>query len=429
MNYKEAVNYIDNELNSGCNPGLKRIYRLLDLIGNPQRVIKIVHIAGTNGKGSVSAMVTAIVAKAGYKVGTYNSPHLVSIRERFLINNKAISENNFIKYVKILKEKIEFLKRVGEEIPTQFEVLTALAYMYFRDEKIDIGVIEVGLGGRYDATNVIEEPMVSIITSIDYDHMGVLGEAIEQISYEKAGIIKKNGITVLYPQKYNESEKIIESISKELNNKIIRIKKENIHAKDFSLSGQLFSYHYDGKEYKDLKLPLLGDHQLINAAVAITSVVILKDFAFNISDKHIKEGLEKVLWSGRLSIISKNPLIVLDGAHNESGVQVLALALKKYFKNKDLILIMAMLKDKDHKKSLQIIAPMAKLFIATEVESERALKAEDLYLEAKNYSSNATFTSSLENALKIATSKYTEESVICIAGSLYLIGQAYKLLN
>ncbi len=429
MNYIEALKYIDTELKGGCNPGLSRINNLLKLIGNPHKGLKAIHVAGTNGKGSVSAMVSNILIESGYKVGTYISPHLINITERYLINNKEIENVRFAKYVEILKEKIDFMKNIGEEVPSQFEMLTALAFLYMKEENVDIAVVEVGLGGRYDATNVLE-PLVSVIMSIGYDHMSILGSTIEEIAYEKAGIIKSKGITVLYPQTYKEAESVIESVSEELGSRLIKLRKETVSSGNFSLEGQLIDYSYKDVNYKNIRLPLLGDHQQINAAMAITVATLLIDLGFPIKENHIKKGIENVKWLGRLSIISKNPLMVIDGAHNVDGILVLSNAIKKYFGDKKLILIMGMLKDKEHDKSLGIIAPMANVFIATEPLDGRALKAKELGMEANKYTSNVLVEPSIENAIKKAKTMYVENDfVICIAGSLYLIGEVIRLLN
>lgn len=428
MNYNEALKYIDTELKGGCNPGLGRITKLLNIVGNPQKELKSIHIAGTNGKGSTAAMISGILKESGYKVGTYISPHLTNITERYLINNIEIDRISFSKYVKFLKEKIELIKNTGEEIPSQFEMLTALAFLYFKDEKVDIAVVEVGLGGRYDATNVLDT-MISVIMSISFDHMSILGNTINEIAYEKAGIIKNKGVTVLYPQKYSEAEKVVESISAKLDNKLIKIKKDNIDLKSFGLDGQVMNYSYNGIDYKDISLPLLGDHQLLNAAVAITVSSILNDYGYKIKKDHIKNGIGSVKWLGRLSIVSKNPLIFIDGAHNIDGITTLVSTIKKYFNGKKLILIMGMLRDKEHDKSLEIIAPMASMFIATEPLGDRALKAEELGKEAIKYNLNVKIESSLKMAIKEALSIYSEDSVICIAGSLYLIGEANRLFN
>ncbi len=428
MNYEDAIKYVDLKLKGGFNPGLHRINNLLDLIGNPHKDLKTVLIAGTNGKGSIAAMLSSIVKESDYKVGTYVSPHLINITERYLINGNSISEIDFAKYVTFLKEKIDLVKLKIGEIPSQFEVLTALAFLYFKDKKVDIGIIEVGLGGRYDATNVLD-PIISIIASINYDHMDILGDTIDKIAYEKAGIIKNNGITVLYPQRYVEAERVIKEICEKRNSRLINVKKEDITFNSFSMDFQSIDYAFNGIRYRDIEIPLLGDHQVLNATVAFTASILLNDLGFKISELNAKKGIYKTKWIGRFNIISRNPLIIIDGAHNADGVLALSLALKKYFENKELILVMGMLKDKEHDKSLEILASAAKLFIATEPISDRALKAEELAVEAGRYCSNVKVEPLLKKAVETAVKNYTENSVICIAGSLYLIGEAYKLFN
>lgn len=428
MNYREALEYVEAELKGGCNPGLKRIKRLLELLGNPHKELKAIHIAGTNGKGSVSAMISSILKESKYKVGTYISPHLIDYRERYSVNGIMISESRFTKYTELLKDKIEYMKSRKEEIPSQFEMLTALAFLYMRDEKVDVVVIEVGLGGRYDATNVVDS-MISVITSISYDHMGILGESIKEIAFEKAGIIKKNGLTILYPQKHIEAENVVGAVCRELNNKLIKVKADVVIPKKFGIDGQIFDYYYEDNKYNDIKLPLLGDHQLLNAAVAITTAVSLADFGFKIDKNDLLKGIENTRWPGRLSIVSNDPLIIIDGAHNSDGVSALSDALKKYFRGKELILVMGMLKDKEYSKSIEILSPMANIFIATQPLSERALSAEEVGREAKKYCSNVMIEPSLADAINKANNMYNSNSVICISGSLYLSGEAYKIIT
>ncbi|NLM44245.1 MAG: bifunctional folylpolyglutamate synthase/dihydrofolate synthase [Clostridiales bacterium] len=424
MNYQEVLEYIEHNLRGGCNPGLNRIQNLLELLGNPHKDIKAVHIAGTNGKGSTTAMLSSILREAGYKVGTYISPHLITITERYLINGIRIDEETFAKYFSIIKNAIEQMKTDGLEIPTEFEALTALAFLYFKDMNIDIGVIEVGLGGRYDATNVLNSIM-SIITSISHDHMNVLGESIEKISYEKAGIIKRDQITILYPQRYKEAEEVIEKVCKEKNSICVKVSEENVVQKGFGLEGQKIDYLFNGKIYKNIMLPLLGDHQLLNAAVAISAAVKLNELGFTLSEDSIRKGIGKVVWPGRLSIISKEPFIVIDGAHNKDGVYALSKAVKKYFKDKDIVILMGMLKDKDHKESISILGPMAKQIVITEPNSERALSAEELAEEAREFCQEVYAMPNISEALEKALNIAGNHSIILICGSLYLIGEIY----
>ena len=428
MDYKEALEYVDMNLKGGCNPGLSRIKRLLELLGNPQKQIKAIHIAGTNGKGSVTAIVSSILKEGGYKVGTYISPHLHSITERYLVNGVRIEEEVFAAYVSIIKDNIQRMVNADEEMPSQFEALTALAFLYFKDANIDIGVIEVGLGGRYDATNVLDS-LISIITSISYDHMSILGDTIEKIAYEKAGIIKKQQTTILYPQRYAAAEEVIEAICMEQNSMLVKVNDKDVVQKNFGLEAQIMDYCTNGKCYADIQLPLLGDHQLLNAAVAIRTTVELGELGYHISESHIKKGIKNVKWPGRLSVINSDPLIVIDGAHNEDGVNALVGALKKYFHDKDIILVMGMLRDKNHKVSIETLGPMARKLIATEPASDRALSAAELAEEAKEFCREVYTVPSIAQAIETAKDIVEDNSIIVICGSLYLVGEVFEMIQ
>lgn len=428
MNYAEALEYINLSLKGGCNPGLSRIENLLELLGNPHKAIKAVHIAGTNGKGSITAMISSILKEEGYRVGTYISPHLQSITERYLINNVEIEEDVFAHYVAVIKENIDKMIAAGKEKPSQFEALTALAFLYFKDMGVDIAVVEVGLGGRYDATNVLDS-VISVIASISYDHMDILGDTIEKIAFEKAGIIKKNQTTILYPQRYEEAERVIETVCYEQETSCIKVSSKDVSQKGFGLDGQIMDYSYNGEIYRDIKLPLLGDHQLLNAAVAITAVIKLKELGYQISEDSIRKGIENVKWLGRLSIISKDPLIIIDGAHNEDGIYVLSKALKKYFQDKNIVMVIGMLKDKNHRDSISLLGPLANKIIATEPMSERALSAAELAEEAKEYCPEVYTIPSIAQAIEKAKDIMDSNSIILICGSLYLIGEVCRIIK
>lgn len=428
MNYAEALEYIEANLKGGCNPGLSRIENLLELLGNPHKAIKAVHIAGTNGKGSITAMISSILKEEGYRVGTYISPHLQSITERYLINGMKIEESMFADYVAVIKKSIDEMIAAGKEKPSQFEALTALAFLHFKNMGVDIAVVEVGLGGRFDATNVLDS-VISVITSISYDHMDILGNTIEKIAYEKAGIIKRNQITILYPQRFQEAEKVIEAVCKEQETICVKVLPEDISQKGFELDGQIMDYSYNGEIYRDIKLPLLGDHQLLNAAVAITAVTKLKELGYQISEDSIRKGIENVKWPGRLSIISKNPLIIIDGAHNEDGIYALSQALKKYFIHKNIIMVIGMLRDKNHRDSIRLLGPLASKMIATEPMSDRALSAEELAEEAKEHCPEVYAIPSITHAIEKAKDVVDNNSIVVICGSLYLIGEVYNIIS
>ncbi len=428
MDYNQTIDFIDNKMNYGCKPGLETILSLLELLGNPQKWLKVVHVAGTNGKGSTTAMVSNILTCAGYKTGMYTSPHLYSIRERMIINGEEITESDFVKYAEVVIEKMELMKSMGKNEPTQFELITAMAFLYFYEKKIDILVLEVGLGGALDATNVVDS-IVSIITSISYDHIEILGDTIEKIAFEKAGIIKSDSSTILYPQLYSGAEHVIEEICIDKNTKLTKVKREFGAIKNFEKYMQVFDYSNRNINIYDLRLPLIGDHQILNACTAITAMLELRDLGYKISDEHIRIGLETVIWPCRLSIVKTEPLIIIDGAHNEDGIDSLTDALKKYFSDKKIILVIGMLKDKNYEYAAQKLAPLAAGIITTTPESPRKLRAEVLAKTMGKYSDNVTSIDNLNDAVIYAISQADKTTMICICGSLYLAGEAYKILN
>jgi dihydrofolate synthase / folylpolyglutamate synthase len=428
MNFEQTVHYIENSMRFGCRPGLERTAKLLELLGNPHKNIKCIHIAGTNGKGSTLAMISNIIKHSGYKVGTYTSPHLYKITERMVINGIQISEDHFVKYANMVIDKMKFMEEQNMEVPTQFEMLTAMAFLYFEEMKVDAAVIEVGLGGMYDATNVIDA-VLSVITSISYDHMDILGDTIELIAAEKAGIIKKCTSVVLYPQLYKEVEKVIEQVSTEKNAKLIKVSTDQAKPLAFDIMGQSFDYSYGEIKLPHLHIPLLGDHQIKNSTVAITAAIELSKLGYDIKEEHIRAGLATVEWPCRLSVISKEPLIIIDGAHNEDGVNSLKDAIEKYLQDKSLILVLGMLGDKNYSYAVQELAPLAQRVITTEPISPRALKAEQMAEMARKYNQQVEAEADIIKAIEKAKKSADKDSVIVICGSLYLAGSAYEYLT
>jgi dihydrofolate synthase / folylpolyglutamate synthase len=428
MNFEQTVHYIENSMRFGCRPGLERTAKLLELLGNPHKNIKCIHIAGTNGKGSTLAMISNIIKHSGYKVGTYTSPHLYKITERMVINGIQISEDHFVKYANMVIDKMNFMEEQNMEVPTQFEMLTAMAFLYFEEMKVDAAVIEVGLGGMYDATNVIDA-VLSVITSISYDHMDILGDTIELIAAEKAGIIKKCTSVVLYPQLYKEVEKVIEQVSTEKNAKLIKVSTDQAKPLAFDIMGQSFDYSYGEIKLPHLHIPLLGDHQIKNSTVAITAAIELSKLGYDIKEEHIRAGLATVEWPCRLSVISKEPLIIIDGAHNEDGVNSLKDAIEKYLQDKRLILVLGMLGDKNYSYAVQELAPLAQRVITTEPISPRALKAEQMAEMARKYNQQVEAEVDIIKAIEKAKKSADKDSVIVICGSLYLAGSAYEYLT
>jgi len=429
--YTEALDYIYDLTKYGIKLGLKNINYLLSLLGEPHKKLKVIHVAGTNGKGSTSFLVSSILQSDGFKVGLYTSPHLVDFTERIKINNKPIDREKVSELLERIKPSIDKVANTPSYgHPTFFEVITSMAFLYFFEEQVDFLVLEVGLGGRLDATNVCE-PLISVITHIDYDHMDKLGNSLEEIAREKGGIIKPGGIVISskqYDEAYKEIKKIadkknsfIYSIGKEINYKIVKSDSKGVI---FNLKG---IYH----NYENLHTPLLGRHQAGNAATAITAVEALKIKGINISEKAIRDGLEKVKWTGRLEIIQHNPTLVLDGAHNSSGVKVVRDALKEIFSYQRLILILAIFADKDYKKMIQVLAPDADLIIATKAKNPRAASPQAIAKEAAQYigQDKIVVTEDIPQAINCALSNSKEDDLICITGSLYTVGEAKRYFN
>lgn len=386
--------------------GLSRIKRLLKILGNPEKCFPSIHITGSNGKGSVSTFISSVLIEAGYKVGLYTSPHLVDFRERIKINNKMIPEE-------ALNTIIERVRKASEGLDiTYFEAATAIAFLYFKEENISIGVIEVGLGGRLDATNTIK-PLVSIITNISLEHTNYLGNTIEKIAKEKAGIIKR-AVPVVAPL-------IIEKYAKIMGSKIF------VSGRDFTSSGTSKKFKVKTSQvYKDLSLKMLGNHQVKNASFAIMALEIIKrDFPYSFSN--LKKGLKNACIRGRMEVISKKPLIILDGCHNEDAARILREALNTYFPEKKPIFIIGILKDKNKDGFFKALDISKDRVIITEPKIDRKCPKEELFEIAKKYTQDVYLCNELKDALEYAKNIVQKDELICICGSLYLIGEAIKL--
>lgn len=420
MNYEQAVEYIHSLLRFGSKLGLERVRELLDRLGNPEKKLKFIHVAGTNGKGSTVAMCASILQQCGYKTGMYISPFVVDFRERFQINSQMISEEKLTELVYRVKEQIEIMNKNGDEV-TEFEMVTALAFLYFAEENCDIVCLEVGLGGRFDATNVIETPLVSVIASISLDHTEILGDTIEKIAFEKAGIIKKDGITVSYPLQSSPATGVLMEVCARENNRLIIPNANAVEIIKSDISGSVFMYGDD--EYT---VNLIGEHQVYNALTVIEVMKILNQKGFNISDECIKTGLSETRFPARFELISKKPLTVIDGAHNLDGAISLRHTLEN-LKIDNIVTIIAMMADKDYEQSLSKIASLCKTVFAVSASNPRSLTPEQLALTAKNYCDDVRCCSDHKTALINAANTVSENGMILICGSLYLAGDIRNL--
>lgn len=392
MFYQEAIDYIKNIERSGSDYGIERMRELLDLLGAPDRHLKFVHIAGTNGKGSVSAYLTSILKEAGYKVGTYNSPSVFCYNERWLINGQPLSDDDVAKYLTVVKECIQseqILRQafdIGEFKPTAFEQETAVAMLAFFDKECDICVLETGLGGRWDATNAIDDKVLSIVTPIGLDHCALLGNTLGEIASEKAAIIKDEVVTCNQPPEVMEQLSrpfAIKDGKKEYRKATVVVCKQPrfLHG---DICGQTFLY--DGKKYE---ISMLGQHQLVNASIAICAVGELKKKHFSIDDNALEKGLKNTVWKARLQVVKnakeefnitipQDKVLVFDGSHNPQGAMTLANAIKELFENKRIHLVLGILKDKDVQGICDTLVPLASKVTCITPPSPRAMKKEEL---------------------------------------------------
>ncbi|MCC0736661.1 bifunctional folylpolyglutamate synthase/dihydrofolate synthase [Clostridioides sp. ZZV14-6009] len=430
MKYEEALEYISQTNKFGIRLGLENIGKLLELLGNPQETLNIIHVAGTNGKGSVCSFISNILRESGYKVGLYTSPYLETFTERIRVNGENIPQEDVARIIDLIKEKIEVMVSQGYAYPTEFEVVTAMAFYYYSEQKVDFVALEVGLGGRYDATNIITKSLVSVITSISLDHTGILGDTIEKIAYEKAGIIKENGVVVVYDQT-NEAKDVINSVCKEKNAKYIEVNFDNINIKKSNINSQVYDCNVMGETYKNLEIMLIGEHQINNSILAMSVLKYLKDTKKldNVSEESIREGLITTKWPGRIEKIKESPIFIIDGAHNEDGAKSLAKALDKHFKDKKLTLLIGMLEDKDIDGVLDILMPKFSKVVTTTPNNPRAINSDILKEKILKYVSDVTSKHEIEDAVNYTLETSNKDDIIISAGSLYMIGTVRTLVK
>jgi len=426
MDFKESIDWLYSFKQYGSKLGLDRIYLITKQLNNPQNNIKIVHVTGTNGKGSVCKYIGSILQKAGYKVGVYISPHLQRFSERIVIDNREISEEEITILVEKIKPVIDEMIK-NDNTPTFFEIVTAMAFQFFSDSSVDFAVIEVGLGGRFDATNVVI-PLVSVITNISLEHTATLGEDVKSIAYEKAGIIKEN-ISVVTAVK-DGAKSVVEKIAKENNapaiyidNKSWKRLSHDIHLQEFHINGILNEYA--------VKTSMLGEYQGENITLAITAAEQLQMKGTYLTDGDIVDGISTAFNPGRMEIISERPTILLDGAHNPAGMNMLKIALKEDFEYEKLILIIGILQDKDIQNMLSTILCLSDVVVVTKSNNLRACEPSVLNerIQKLGYDKDLFIFDNLSKAINHAKSLANTNDIICISGSLYTVGEARSYFN
>lgn len=415
MTGKEAVSYIHSVSWMGSRPGLERITRLLSLMGNPQKGQRFIHVAGTNGKGSTCAMLAETLKHNDFKTGLFTSPYVLEFNERIRVNGENISDE-------ALGEVTEYVKTFAEqmdECPTEFELLTAIAFEFFKREECDYVVLETGLGGRLDSTNVIEDPVVSVITGIALDHTAILGDTEEKIAFEKSGIIKK-GRPVVLGELSAEAAGVIERYAAEMDAPVHRVNMDDMSFWCTTLAGSEFVY----KNTTKFNLSLLGEHQLKNAMLALKVCDVMSDMGITVHVHPRKMGLSEVRWPARFEMLSKDPLIIFDGAHNPQGISAAVYNIKKYFGSKKVVLLMGVMEDKDHGVMTDALAEIASCVHTVTPANPRAMKADALAAEFSASGIPSTPHADFHSALTAAVEDAAGENAPVFAlGSLYMYAE------
>ncbi len=410
MTYDQALSYIHSVSGVFCKPGLERITELCSGLGNPQNRLKFIHIGGTNGKGSVSSMTASILRAAGYRVGLYTSPYVLKFNERIRVNGENIGDDT-------LAEMTERVKTVADKMtdkPTEFEIITAIAFLHFVRESCDFVVLEVGLGGRFDATNIIESPVLSVITGIALDHTAILGDTVEKIAYEKAGIIKSER-PVLYGGEDETAAGVIKARADQCGSEMRRTDYSMLKEEKSDLDGSIFGY----RTRKNVTVRMLGEYQMRNAAIALDAVEILRDEGIKISEDAIKAGLASAIWPARFEIIHREPTVIFDGAHNPQGIKAAVGSIKRYF-DKKVVVFTGVLADKDCRYIAEKISEIADCALTITPDNPRALSAQAYAALLKEIGVEATPCGSVRDAIALGLSLSQEKGcALCCLGSLY----------
>lgn len=423
MDYQKARSYIDEAHRFGGEMGLGTISRLLSRLGNPQDDLQFIHIAGTNGKGSVGAYLASVLQEAGYQIGRFISPTLYAYRERIQINGNYITKEDFGRLMDTVVSAMENMRQAKEELPSPFEIETALSFLYYREKKCDLVLLECGMGGLTDATNVIRNTQLAVITSISMDHMEYLGETIGEIAQQKAGIIKPGSVVVTCLQ-HPEAAAAISAACKKGKNLLAIGRAYNAKVVESDLEHLTFTYGS-----RTLTIHLAGAHQLENAVLALTGVQALIDRGYGITEKQICDGFEKARWNGRFTVLRKDPYFIVDGAHNPDAAEKLKKSIRMYFQEERLIFLMGVFKDKQYDKIASILTPMADAVVVMETpDNPRALPAVQLAKTVEKYNPNVQIADSLEDAVEKGFELAGEHDVIVAFGSLSFTGELTRIV-
>ena len=419
MTGQEAIDYITSKKTVETAPGLHRIRILMDALGNPQRQYPCVHVAGTNGKGSACAMAESILRAAGYRTGLDTSPHLLRFNERIQINGAPISDE----CLALATERVRAAAEAMEEAPNWSEIITAVTLVAFAMEKVDAAVLEVGLGGEFDSTNVIDTPAAALIMNIGYDHMELLGNTLEEIASAKAGIIKSGGDVIVYRGEPGV-EAVFERTAAERGARLHKADFDSIRPVSESIDGQVF----DACGYEGLRLPLAGPHQQRNAAVVITAMDVLREKGWHITEEDIRTGLAGVVWPARFEVISRDPVFILDGGHNPQCLDAADDALRRLLPGKRVVFLVGMLRDKDVEEMVTRLRTVSDQYVTITPVSDRAMEAEELTKLIRAKGGQAVTGGDIARGIALARERAGKDGAVCCIGSLYLAGTVRSIM-
>lgn len=414
MTYEEALSYIHSICWKGSKLGLDRTRELLGKLDDPQKELKFIHIAGTNGKGSTAAMLSSILEEAGYRVGLYTSPFINRFNERMQVNHQPIPDEELAALTEYVRPHADAMA----DSPTEFELITALAMVWFARQKCDIVVLEVGMGGELDSTNIIDVPEAAVIAAMGMDHVKELGPTMADIARAKAGIIKEGGRVVSYGGN-PEADEVIAAVCRARKASLRQPDFSAIVPGDFGLEGQTFSY----KGWRGLRIPLVGAYQMNNAAVVLETVEVLRQRGWNISDEAVRQGLADTRWPARFEVLRRDPVFIVDGGHNPHGIRATAESLRRLFPGRKITFVTGVMADKDVEHILGLIVPLAEQFFTVRPDNPRAMDAGELAARIEAMGAKATACASVQDGVDRAIQAEGPHGVACALGSLYMSGE------